>query len=229
MLHRRKRQRRGARRASQYQPVLCATPAVRYGAVRGRRLLDLPLLDRVLALLLGRPYVLLALGVVLGAALIMGTLLTPHVAVPSGQVEHVAGRGARAARDERHDDAVLEVVAAYNQASITAGALGDPTLLAPFFAPESPSWQQVQAEYTRRRQRGELSDASLVRWGVLDLRIDGDVARVETQEQWDVITSLGGKVTSSRRGVLTRNVYMLRLAPTGGWRIVRVETTPLVA
>jgi hypothetical protein len=187
------------------------------------------MLDRVFAPLLRRPHVLLALGVTLGVTLIAATLFSGQPAIPSPSAEVDRAPGGATPPGAQRDDAVLTMIAAYNQASITAGRLGDDTLLAPFFAPESPAWQQVQAEYTRRRQRGELSDAALVRWGVLAIHLDGDTARVETQEQWDVVTSLGGTVTSSRRGVLTRNVYILRRALDGGWRIVRVETTPLVA
>ncbi|MEN9933895.1 MAG: hypothetical protein RLZZ387_474, partial [Chloroflexota bacterium] len=86
-----------------------------------------------------------------------------------------------------------------------------------------------QAEFARRAQRGETSDAALVRWGVLRSVVDGDTALIETQEQWDVITSVGPSVVSSRRGVLVRNRYQLRRAAPGTWQIATVETTPVIS
>jgi len=52
---------------------------------------------------------------------------------------------------------------------------------------------------------------------------------VETQEQWDDIASLGGQVISSRRGVLTRNIYELRRsAALGRWLITTISSTPII-
>lgn len=125
--------------------------------------------------------------------------------------------------------AILSVIAHYNQASIAAGLLGKADLLAPYLAPEGAAWKAVQAEYARRQARGETSDAALVRWGVLQIQVADDVAWITTQEQWDVVTSVGGAVIASRRGVLVRNTYELRRSPQAGWLIVTVQTTTLVA
>lgn len=126
-------------------------------------------------------------------------------------------------------EAALTVIAAYNQASIAAAQTGDVTVLAPYLAPDGTAWTQTQAEYERRASRGEFVTAALIRWGVLDAAVDGATAMITTQEQWDVITTIGGTVISSRRGVVTRNVYTLTLDEAGDWRIVDVATTTLVA
>jgi hypothetical protein len=124
---------------------------------------------------------------------------------------------------------VLAVITAYNQVSITAGVLGEPAHMAPYLAPEGAAWHQVDVEYQRREGRGETTDAALSRWGVLRIAVQHDTALVETQEQWDVVTSVGSEVISSRRGVLSRNSYRLRRSTTGQWLIVAIETTLLVA
>ncbi len=88
---------------------------------------------------------------------------------------------------------------------------------------------QVQAEYARRATRGETHEPALTRWGVLRIAVDGNSATVETQEQWDDITSIGGQVISSRRGILTRNTYTLRRAPDPArWLITDVATTTII-
>jgi hypothetical protein len=101
-------------------------------------------------------------------------------------------------------------------------------VLAPYLAADGEAWREVQGEFERRARQGETSDAQLVRWGVLRTTITGDAARVETQEQWDVITSVGPAVMSSRRGVLVRNEYELRRGAAGVWQIAAVTTTPVI-
>jgi hypothetical protein len=126
-------------------------------------------------------------------------------------------------------DEVLSVIAAYNQASITAAVLGRVDPMAPYLAADSTTWSLVRAEYQRRAQRGETHDPALTRWGVLRILAEGDNATVETQEQWDDITSIGGQVMSSRRGILTRNTYTLRRAPDPQrWLIIDVATTTII-
>jgi hypothetical protein len=124
---------------------------------------------------------------------------------------------------------LVAVVAAYNQASITAALLGRPDVMAPYLAPDGTAWAEVQAEFARRATRGETHEAALTRWGVLREEITGDTARVETQEQWDDITSVGGVVISSRRGLLTHNTYELRRAATSGrWQITKVTSVSVI-
>jgi hypothetical protein len=107
--------------------------------------------------------------------------------------------------------------------------LGRVDVLAPYLAPDSQTWAEIQAEYQRRAARGEAHEPALTRWGVLRIAVAGDTATVETQEQWDVITSVGGHIVASRRGILTRNTYTLRHFPsTGSWLITDVATTTLI-
>ena len=127
------------------------------------------------------------------------------------------------------DQEVLTVVAAYNQASITAAVLNKADPMAPYLAPDGTAWAEVQAEYRRRATRGETHDPALTRWGVLNVAVNGDIATVETQEQWDDITSVGGEVVSSRRAVLTRNRYELRHSPSlGRWLITAVTSSLII-
>jgi hypothetical protein len=63
------------------------------------------------------------------------------------------------------DQAVVNVVAAYNQASITAAVLGRADAMAPYLAPDGHAWADAQAEYQRRAGRGETHDPALTRWG----------------------------------------------------------------
>ncbi|HWQ13902.1 MAG TPA: hypothetical protein VNL77_13975 [Roseiflexaceae bacterium] len=194
-----------------------------------------PVVDRIAAALLRYPRVLMAMAGVLGALLVIGALLpllAPAAAPrPAAGVASVAASPVTptppAAPDAQR--AVLAVITSYNQASISAGLLMRPDLLAPYLAPDGEAWMAVQAEYERRQARGETADAALTRWGVLQIQVADDTATVVTQEQWDVVTSVGGEVISSRRGVLTRNAYRLRRSPTAGWLIVSVESMTLVA
>jgi hypothetical protein len=127
------------------------------------------------------------------------------------------------------EEEVLNVVAAYNQASITAGVLGRSDPMAPYLAPDGKTWAEVQAEYQRRATRGETHDPALTRWGVLRIAVDSDMATIETQEQWDDVISVGGQVVSSRRDILTHNTYTLRRSPSlNRWLITNVATTTLV-
>jgi hypothetical protein len=133
----------------------------------------------------------------------------------------------RGANPEQPD--LVAVVAAYNQASITGALLGRADVMAPYLAPDGTAWAEVQAEYQRRATRVETHEATLTRWGVLQVTITDDTARVETQEQWDDITSVGGQVISSRRGILTHNTYELRRAATSGrWQITTVTSVSVI-
>jgi hypothetical protein len=190
---------------------------------------DRRLLDRALTPLLHHPFLLLALGIGLGTALVVWSLLpwTLRAEASEPVVSGQAATSLTAPPNMRERDEVLAVLAAYNQASIVAGAYGSIEPLIPFLATDGPALRAARAEFARRTLGDERSEASLVRWGVLQITVDGEQAQVETQEQWDVITSAHGEVLRSRRGVLSRNLYALRRSPAG-WRIVSVTTTPIV-
>jgi hypothetical protein len=191
------------------------------------RVLALPLVDRVLNQLLGRPRVLQGIGLVLGLA-VVALALRPLLGSSSVAVVPVAVPVAQPAVIADHD-AVLSVVAAYNQASIAAAVLGRADSMAAYLAVDGATWSLVQAEYARRATRGETHEPALTRWGVLRLAVEGNSATVETQEQWDDMTSIGGQVISSRRGILTRNTYTLRRAPDPTrWLITDVATTTII-
>lgn len=201
-------------------------------------LVGLPLLDRALTAALRWPRAAATAGAALGLALSLAALLPllPVTSVPASATG-LAGLAADTTptppdrldtQEALAEQEVLAVVAGYNQASISAGLLGRTDLLAPYLDGQGAAWRQVQAEYARRAQRGETSDATLARWGVLRIVVTGGTALVETKEQWDVITSVGPTVISSRRGVLVRNSYQLHRTPDGVWQIRSVDTTPVM-
>ena len=143
-------------------PPATATPAGQTSALRDR-LLASALVDRTLVHLLARPPALqlarLAVGLAL-VALIVRPLVWPGATcgAPANATaaEHTSAPAlptpASLAAGER-DAEVLNVVAAYNQASITAAVLSRVDLLAPYLATDSQTWAGVQAEYQRRAAR----------------------------------------------------------------------------
>ncbi len=126
-------------------------------------------------------------------------------------------------------DEALAIVAAYNAASITAGLQGRPDILATFLDPDGVAWRQIQVEFARRAQNAEIHDSTLVRWGILRHSLADSTARIETQEQWDVVVRVGSTVVNSQHGILTRNQYSLRRTSAGGWQITEITSTVLVA
>lgn len=207
------------------------------------RALSFPVIDRLLGRALGRPRLLQWLGVVVGL-LIVGLALSPFLvssarsASTTGPVQASSSAVVQLSTTDGDADPhganaeqadLVAVVAAYNQASITAALLGRADVMAPYLAPDGTAWKEVQAEYQRRATRAETHEPTLTRWGALREEIAGDTARVETQEQWDDITSVGGEVISSRRGMLTHNTYELRRAPTSGrWQITTVTSVSVI-
>ena len=202
------------------------------------RVLGWPFLDRLLNRVLEHPRALQFAGILVGMVMISLTLhpliwpTAPEHTSASSTASQRAGAEALPAPSDLPspgDADVLNVVAAYNQASITAAVLGRADPMAPYLAPDGTTWAEVQAEYARRATRGEAHDPALTRWGVMRIAVDGDTATVETQEQWDDLTSVGGQVVSSKRGILTRNTYTLRHAQSmGSWLITDVATTTLI-
>ncbi|SRR5258706_9776821 len=235
------RQRRHARRRFGHATAhTTTTMRVPESGVTLDRILALPRVNRALGRLLGRPRALQLVGVLIGIMMV-ALALRPLVwqtqvpaasyapssetaSIPVPATEPLAQLAANGGQDE-----VLNVIAAYNQASITAAVLGRPDPMAPYLAPDGSTWAEVQAEYQRRATRGETHDPALSRWGVLQIVVDADIATVETQEQWDDMMSIGGQVVSSRRGMLTRNTYTLRRSPSlNRWLITDVATTTLI-
>jgi hypothetical protein len=195
------------------------------------RALALPAIDSVLGRLLAHPHLVQITGALSGCllialtlrALFLPTLASAPLSAPvvSTQPQPLA--------PSTDDQAVVNVVAAYNQASITAAVLNRADAMAPYLAPNGRAWADVQAEYQRRARRGETHDPALTRWGILRMAVNADTAMVETQEQWDDLTSVGGQVVSSQRGILTHNSYDLRRSPSvGSWLITTITTTSVM-
>lgn len=207
------------------------------------RLLSLPAVDRLLGRALNHARLLQWLGALAGLALVALALRPLFVASASSAVaveplrenssamalEATPGHNADEHMTGSEQSEILAVVAAYNQASITAAALGRVDVMAPYLAPDGPAWADVQAEYARRATRGETHEPTLTRWGVLHADVTGTTARIETQEQWDDVASVGGEVLSSQRGMLTQNTYTLRRNTTNGrWQITTVTSITVI-
>jgi hypothetical protein len=233
--HRRSRRREQRIRTQQ----VGAPPGGSYVSALRERVLGWPFLDRLLSRVLEHPRALQFAGKLVGMVMIgltMRPLVWPsapeHTPASSTASQRSGAAALPAPSDQSSpgDADVLNVIAAYNQASITAAVLGRADPMAPYLAPEGTTWAEVQAEYARRATRGEAHDPALTRWGVLRIAVDDDTATVETQEQWDDLTSVGGQIVSSKRGILTRNTYTLRRMPgERRWLITHVETTTILA
>jgi len=208
-------------------------------AISLERILILPAIDGILGRAVSHPRLLQWIGALLGVVIIGLSLrplfgaaassATPAVQAGSTAIAAMSDMGTDPPRANAEQSEPLAVVAAYNQASITAALLGRADAMAPYLAPDGTAWTEIQAEYQRRATRGETHEAALTRWGVLREELTGDTARLETQEQWDDITSVGGAVVSSQRGILTHNTYELRRATTSGrWQITTVTSVSLI-
>lgn len=196
------------------------------------RILALPAVDRVLGRLLSYPRILQWTGVLVGlllAILAVYPLVFPAPLPAAPALPQVAASAAQTLPSLPADQVVLAVVAAYNQASITAAVLNKADPMTRYLAPDGQAWAEVQVEYQRRITKGETHDPMMSRWGVLKIAVDGATAMVETQEQWDDLTSISGTVVSSKRGIVTRNIYTLRRSPNlGGWLIMTVTSTLVI-
>lgn len=195
-----------------------------------RWLLARPSVDRLLSVILRYPRTLMIVAIGAGAALAIWHIVaiqrapdaTPNLARVADVHVHPSPTPATTPTDD-----VVRFLAAYNQASALAAAHGQAALLEPYLAPDGPAWQSVVAEYARRTSAGERRDAALVRWGVLQSGMTSAGGWIDTQEQWDVVITVGGRIVGSRRGVLTRNRYWLRQDPDG-WRIVDAATIEVI-
>lgn len=196
----------------------------------------LRLLGRGLDVLLHRPRLLQFAGVLVGSVMVgmaLRSAFMPSPQQPSAEwpVEQQAGETTAihsSPISQSEEQAVLAIVTAYNQASITAAIVGRTDSMAPFLAPDGEAWSQVQHEYARRAERGESHQPTLARWGILSIAVQANTATVETQEQWDDFVTTGGIVTSSQRGIVTRNVYVLRRDQQLGWQIITVASTLVI-
>lgn len=199
-------------------------------ALLGERLLAIRPIDRLCERLLIHPRALQMVSLLIGVLLVMLTL-RPLLWLPASHstslVRSATVPHSSVSSPDAPEQAVLDVVAAYNQASIAAAALGRADVMGPYLAPDELAWAQVQAEYQRRTTRGEQHTPTLTRWGILSVAVDGDRATVETQEQWDDTMSIGGQIVTSQRGILTRNTYVLRRA-SGPWQITHVSSIVVV-
>ena len=207
------------------------------------RVLSVSVIDRLLERAVGHPRLLQWVGISLGLVII-ALPLRPFFVSSAGSAS-AAGLAqasnrttlslSTADRDSQQrilsaePSEPLAVVGAYNQASIAAALLGRADVIAPYLASDGAAWTEVLAEFARRATRAETHEPTLTRWGVLREEITGDTAKIETQEQWDDITRVGGHIVSSRRGVLTQNTYELRRAATGGrWQISTVTSVSVI-
>lgn len=196
------------------------------------RLTELRPIDRLLGWMLLRPRAVQGGAATLCAALIALSVtggaadVSPHAA--GERAPEVADAPAQASPEERDEpvEQAIAAVAAYNRASIIAAREGRVEHLLPHLHPSGAAIAQARAEYDRRAGLGETHDARLRRWGVLSAEASGAWVTVETQELWDVVVWSEGKIVSSRRGVLTRNIYRLQRA--GAWLIADVTTEIVV-
>ena len=195
------------------------------------RVRTLPVIDQLLGLLLAHPRLLQLSGVLLGVVLIALTLhplVLPTQGSTSLLAPTVASQPSTVATNTE-EQAVIQVITAYNQASITAAVLNRAQAMTPYLATDGRTWADVQNEYQRRASTGETHNPVLTRWGILRVTVDAEIATVETQEQWDDLTSIGGQVISSQRGILTKNSYTLQRSPTTrNWLIIDITTTTVI-
>jgi hypothetical protein len=229
-------ERRWGRRATT-EPVSGAMPPAAPPAPPGvvAQVLNLPALDWVVKWLLARPRVLQLVSVLLGMVIVGLALrsLLPSTApmLPARASAASAQAVATAMPPPAGADtqAAFDLVAAYNQASIAGAVLNRADAMATYLAPDGSAWADVQAEYQRRTSTGETHHPALSRWGILRVAVERETAIVETQEQWDDLTSVGGTAVSSKRGILTQNVYQLRRVPkTEHWLITTITTTNII-
>jgi hypothetical protein len=202
------------------------------------RLLALSMVDRALGRLLAHPRLLQAIGVALGVLMVafaFRPLIIPSSRPGATEAQPIASSaaldaaGLTTATAPSDEAVVLELVMAYNQASIRAAVLNTPDPMAGYLALDGAAWIEVQAEYQRRTASSETHEPALTRCGLLRLTFNGDTATVDTQEQWDDITRISGVVVASKRGTLTHNTYELRRSSdTGDWRITTVTSTTLI-
>jgi hypothetical protein len=210
-----------------------AAPPARSSVVA--QTLNLPAVEWVFSRLLARPRVLQLAGVLLGMLIVYlalrsllpsATPLTPAVVSAASAQTRATAMPPPAGSDTQ---AALDLIAAYNQASIAAAVLNRADTMAAYLAPDGRAWADTQAEYQRRINTGETHHPALTRWGILRVAIDADTGIVETQEQWDDLTSVGRAVVSSKRGLLTQNVYHLRRVPkTERWLITTIITSNII-
>lgn len=189
-------------------------------------------MGRVWELALRRPRALQILVALLGSAIVFwsqfhdgavsrGTLSLPSPFAPPAALAQMplppSGAGP------------LEVVAAYNAASITAGMLGRADPMEPFLVADGAASDAVAHEFRRRAEQHEIHHPILVRWGVVHQSADATRASVQTQEVWDDTTLVRGMLTDARRGIVQRVRYNLRRANASQpWQIETIESQTIL-
>src|SRR6266542_2635809 len=147
------------RRSDQRAPAAQLSTAHATSPTMIGQTLALPALDRLLGWLLDRPRVLQVAGVLVGiflAALALRPLLSSAAPVSLAVTNATPAQSATASPSAGSaEQAVIDLVAAYNQASIAAAVLGRADAMAPYLAPDGTAWADAQAEYGRRATRGE--------------------------------------------------------------------------
>jgi hypothetical protein len=191
-------------------------------------------LDRLLTGAMGYPHAIMGVAGVCGMVIAIWSLTCFGDVIqdaeyrdPSFIVQSVYANSSLSQPLPPVPDDMVRFLAAYNQASALAAMQGRADMLSSYLTPDGPAWRAVMREYARRAETGERHQATLVRWGVLASDTTPEGAWVDTQEQWDVIITIGERIVSSRRGILTRNRYVLR-RDDDGWRIVDIATTMLI-
>ncbi len=189
-------------------------------------------MEQVWEPVLRRPRALQLLVALLGSAIVFwsqfhdgavsrGTLSLPSPSAPAAAMPQMplppSGAGP------------LEVVAAYNAASITAGMLGRADPMEPFLVADGAASDAVAHEFRRRAELHEIHHPTLVRWGVVHQAADTTRASVETQEVWDDKTLVRGMLTDARRGIVQRVRYNLRRANASQpWQIETIENQTIL-
>src|SRR6266545_7410958 len=184
------RQRARRKRAARPQASPRRVATGQWRAVPLARILTLPILDRALASVLRHPRILQWTGALAGlvmVALALRPVFLPLAEIRVGETPAIASvsvtpnRAADLAAPKMSEAAIVALITAYNQASITAAVLGRADVMAPYLASDGQAWADVQAEYARRSTRGETHNPSLTRWGILRIEIADDTATIETQ------------------------------------------------
>ncbi len=116
--------------------------------------------------------------------------------------------------------AILDTLTRYNSAESEAAALLTIEPLRPFMDPNGTFAQRRSAQLAERQRRNAPHRTILVRWAVGQMRVEGTMATIVTQETWS--NQEAGAVAPEQATV--RVTYTLRWdALAGKWLIVESE------
>ncbi len=187
-------------------------------------------LRQILTPLLGRPRRVQLVAAVLGTAYVLWSVWHVGTDAASGAVSptvatQVASESMPAISVRHSMASPLDLISAYNAASITVGETGQAAVMQPFLTSDGAAWQAVQHEFARRAARAEIHRPRLVRWGVVEQSATATEATVETQEVWDDETLVAGVLVDARRGLIQRVRYhLLRPDSTQPWLIDTIDS-----